>query len=121
MSSVAYKRKLSGSTDGKAIKVTQTATPGDTIHTADASAATGAFDEVWIWAMNYYTSDIVLSIEFGGTTTPDNIIKQTIPYQKGLFLVVPGLILQNSGIVKAFAATANYICLSGFVNRMTDS
>lgn len=34
--SSAYKRKLSGSTDGKAIKITQTATAGDTIHTAVA-------------------------------------------------------------------------------------
>jgi Fe2+ transport system protein FeoA len=34
MSSSAVKRKLSGSTNGKAIKVVQTGTLGDTIHTA---------------------------------------------------------------------------------------
>ena len=32
------KLKLSGSTDGKAIKVVQTATAGTTIHTAHATA-----------------------------------------------------------------------------------
>ena len=34
MSSSAVKRLLSGSTDGKAIKVAATSTPGTTIHTA---------------------------------------------------------------------------------------
>ena len=41
------KLKLSGSTDGKGIKVTQTATPGDIIHTAHVSA----LDEIWLYAL----------------------------------------------------------------------
>jgi hypothetical protein len=33
-------------------------------------------------------------------------------------LVVPGLILQNAKVVKAFAGTADVILLSGFVNAI---
>ena len=115
-----YKRKLSGSTDGKAIKVVQTATAGDTIHTAVAGTTAGTFDEIWIWAYNGHTADVVLTIEFGGATVPDQNIVMTIPAKAGLLLVVPGLILQNGMVVKAFAGTANVITLSGFVNSITD-
>lgn len=50
---------------------------------------------------------------------PDGNIEVTIPGESGLFLVVPGLLLTNSLVVKAFAATANVVCVHGFVNRIT--
>lgn len=116
----AVKRKLSGSTDGKPIKITQTATAGDTIHTAVAGTTAGTFDEIWLWAYNGHTADVVLTVEFGGATVPDQNIVVTIPYKAGLVPVVPGLILQNGMVVKAFAATANVITLMGYVNSITD-
>ena len=116
----AVKRKLSGSTDGKPIKITQTATPGDTIHTAVAGTTPGTFDEIWIYAYNGHSADVVLTVEFGGATVPDQNIVVTIPDKEGLVPVVAGLILQNGMVVKAFAATANVITLSGFVNSITD-
>ena len=33
-------------------------------------------------------------------------------------MVVPGLVLTNSLVVKAFAATANVILINGYVNRI---
>ena len=120
MSSSAFKRKLSGSTDGKAIKVVQTATAGDTIHTAIAGTTAGTFDEIWLWAYNGHTEDVVLTLEFGGATVPDQNIVVTIPYKSGLVPVVPGFILQNGMVVKAFAGTANVITLNGYVNSITD-
>ena len=116
----AVKRKLSGSTDGKAIKVVATATPGTLIHTAVAGTTAGTFDEIWLYAYNSHTADVVLTVEYGGATAPDNNIVQTIPYKQGIFLVVPGLILQNSLEVRAFAGTTNVITISGYVNSMTD-
>lgn len=120
MSSRAFKRKLSGSTDGKAIKVAQTATPGDTIHTAVAGTTAGTFDEIWLWAFNSHTANVVLTIEFGGADAPDQNIIVTIPYKSGLVPVVPGLILQNGAVVKAFASVADVITITGFVNAITD-
>lgn len=118
--SSAYKRKLTGSTAGKAIKITATATAGDTIHTAIAGTTPGTFDEIWLWAYNGHTGDVVLTIEFGGATVPDQNIVVNIPYKAGLIPVVPGLILQNGMVVKAFAEVANVVTLSGFVNAITD-
>ena len=116
----AVKRKLSGSTDGKAIKVVQTATAGDTVHTAVAGTTAGTFDEIWLWAYNGHTADVVLTLEFGGATVPDQSIVVTVPFKAGLVPVVPGFILQNGMVVKAFAGTANVITLNGFVNAITD-
>ena len=120
MSSSAVKRILSGSTNGKAIKVVQTATAGDTIHTAVAGTTPGTYDEIWIWAYNGHTADVVLTIEFGGASVPDQNIVMTIPFKSGLFPVVPGFLLQNGMVVKAFASVANVVTLNGFVHSIQD-
>jgi hypothetical protein len=110
------KVKLSGSTDGRAVKVVATASPGTTIHTADATA----LDEVWLYVYNSSATTVVLlTLQFGGTSTPDDDIKVTVPAQNGLILVVPGLILTNSSVVKAYAGTTNLLTVVGFVNRIT--
>lgn len=114
------KRKLSSSTDGKAIKIAATATPGTAIHTAVAGTTAGTFDEIWLWAFNSHTEDVKLTIEFGGADAPDQNIIVTIPYKSGLVPVVPGLILQNEATVKAFAGTTNVITVVGFVNSIVD-
>lgn len=111
------KLKLSGSTDGKAIKITQTATAGDTIHTA--VAGTSSLDEIWLYAYNGHTDNVTLTIEFGGATVPDQNIVVTVPYKQGLIPVVPGLLLQNESVVKAFASEANVVTVIGFVNRIS--
>jgi hypothetical protein len=110
------KTLLSGSTNGRPIKVAATATPGTTIHTA--VSGTSSIDEVWLWAQNTDTTDRKLTIEFGGTTSPDDLFEVTIPAESGLMSVVPGLPLNNGLVVKAFAASANVVTLSGYVNRI---
>lgn len=114
------KQVLSGSTNGKGIKVVATATLGTTIHTVGAATGTVGADEVWLWAFNSDTVARTLTIEFGGATAPDQNIVLPIPSQYGLVLVVPGLILQNSLVVTAFASATNVITLSGFVNRIVN-
>lgn len=116
----ALKRKLSGSTDGKAIKVVQTGTPGTTIHTAVSGSIAGTFDEIWLWAYNGHTAAVILTIEFGGADVPDQNIIVTLASKSGLVPIVPGLILQNAMVVKAFASVANVVTLMGFVNSITD-
>lgn len=109
------KLKLSGSTDGKAIKVAATATAGTTIHTAHATA----LDEIWLYAHNSSASAVKLTLEFGGTAAPDDHIEINIGAEgTGLVLVSPGLILTNSLVVRAFAGTANVVTLTGYVNRI---
>lgn len=109
------KLKLSGSTDGKGIKVVQTATAGDTIHTAHATA----LDEIWIYAVNSGAAQVKVTIEWGEATAPDGNIECTVPAESGLQLIIPGLLLTNELVVKAFADTANVIVIHGFVNRIS--
>ena len=108
---------LSGSTHGTGIKVGDTATPGTLIHTATTSATD--LDEVYLWAFNSHTADVLLTVEFGGVTDPDNIIEVTIPKQAGLVQVCPGLPLRNTLIVRAFADTINVITIYGHYHRKT--
>jgi hypothetical protein len=120
MSSSAFKRKLSGSTDGMGILVAATGSPGTLIHTAIASTTVGTFDEVWLWAYNSDSANRTLTIEFGDATVPTHNIKVSIPYQQGEILVVPGFILQNGATVRAFASVINVVAVSGFVNYIAD-
>jgi hypothetical protein len=114
------KVKLSGSTDGRAIKVAATATAGTTIHTGSATATT--YDEIWLYAMNTSSSSVKLTIEWGDTTSPDDLIELTVLPEAGLVTVVPGLLIKGNAtplVVRAFAATANVVTIHGFVNQIT--
>lgn len=111
---------LSGSTDGKMIKVAATATAGTTIHTGSTTATT--FDEVWLYAVNSDTTARKLTVEWGGTTSPDDLIEFTVAAESGLYLIVPGLVIKGNAtalVVRAFAATANVVNIAGYVNRIT--
>lgn len=114
------KQKLSGSTDGRAIKVAATATAGTTIHTGSATATT--YDEIWLYAVNTSASSVKLTIEWGDTTSPDDLIELTVLPEAGLVTVVPGLLIKGNAtplVVRAFAATADVITIHGFVNQIT--
>jgi hypothetical protein len=115
------KLHLSGSTGGRPIKVAQTATAGTTIHTTGTSSSN--LDEIWLYANNTDTTDRKLTIEYGGVSSPDDLIEITIPAEAGLVLIIPGLLLSGDGssarLVRAFAATANVINITGYVNRIS--
>lgn len=115
----SYSReKLSGSTNGKSVKVAATATPGTAIHTAQ-SGTTG-WDEVYLWVSNTSGSAVLLTIEFGGTSDPDNlIVKQlSIPANSPPIPILTGQMLQNALAVAAFASVANVLLCTGYVNRI---
>ena len=112
---------LSGCTQGKAIKLTDTASSVNTdagyvIHRG--VAGTSDMDEVWLWAVNSSAFDVKLTLEWGEVTAPDSNIEVTIPAESGLVQVAPGLLIQNELYIKGFAATANVIMIHGFVNRI---
>lgn len=103
-----------GSGDGRGIKVTGTATgTAVTVHTVPA----GAIDTVRLYARNDDTVLRTLTVEFGGTTDPDDQIKADL--QPGvLTLVVPALPLGAALAVKAFADAADVVVIHGDVNRV---
>lgn len=109
------KLPLSGASNGKQIAVAATATAGTLIHTA--VSGTTDWDEITLSAVNISVTDTLLTIEYGGVTAADQI-KVIVPAQGGLTLVLPGHVLQNSLVVRAFAATTNVINIGGYVNRI---
>src|SRR5713226_1571829 len=99
---------LSGSTHGRGIKVVATVIgSGTTIHTATSGATDGLGDEVVIYCFNSDSVNRTLTIGFGGTTSPDDLIKAVVP--PGEYdMVLPGLLLRNSLVVLA-AGDAAYV------------
>lgn len=110
------KKKLSGGTNGRNIKVAATATAGTLIHTA--VNVTDQMDELWLWAQNSDTVAKKLTIEFGGVSAPDDLIEVTIQPEDGPVPVIPGWIVDGGVVVRAFAETTNVILVNGFVNRL---
>lgn len=108
------KEPLSENATGSGILIINSSTPGTLIH----EVAGGVTDEVWLYATNNDASSINLTIEFGDTTTTNNI-KQAIPATSGLTIIVPGLILLEGQTVSAFAATLSKISIFGYVNRIS--
>jgi len=111
------KRQLSQSDKGRGIKVATTASPGTLIHTATTSVAANEWDEVWLKAINTSSSAVKLTIQWGGTASPDDDVEITIQPESGFADVINGLVLNNQAEVRAFAATANVLVIHGFVNR----
>ncbi len=109
---------LSGSTNGRAIPVAATATPGTAVHTA--VAGTSSFDEIYLWASNVTSAAATLTIEWGGVTDPgDHLVKAvSIPANSPPIPIATGQVLNNGLLVKAFSGTANAINLIGYVNRI---
>ena len=106
--------------DGLGILVVATATAGTAIHTASSTATT--IDELWLYAYNNHSSSVVLTVEYGGVTSPKDVIKSTLATQAGLVLICAGLVIQGNAtakVVRAFAATASQVSLFGYVNRIT--
>lgn len=111
------KRILSGSASGKGIVVSSvTAGSGNVIHTA--VSGTADFDEVWIYAFNSHSSSVNLTLEFGGTGANEGI-SQPIDPSSGLYLLVPGFVVQGGAVISAYSGNASKISIYGYVNRIS--
>jgi hypothetical protein len=115
------KETLSASTGGQPIKITTTSSPGTTIHTTQISS--DIKDEIWLYATNTSISTVAVTLQYGGTSNPDDSIIVGIPAQTGLSLILPGIILNGDGtngrVIRAYAGTGNVINIVGYVNRIS--
>lgn len=109
------KKPLSGGLDGRNIKIAATATPGTLLHTGPA---VGAIDEVYLYALNTSASDVTLTVQWGGVTSPDDHVVVVIAPDQGAYLVVPGWVLLNEREIRAFASSADVVNVNGYVNRI---
>ena len=116
MATTVSRIPLSGSTHGRGIKIAATATAGTLVHTATSSATD--CDVITLYAFNSDSAAVNLTIEWGGVSSPDDLIKLSIPANSGLTLVCPDLVLRNTLVARAFAGTTNVITIHGFANRV---
>jgi hypothetical protein len=109
------KTLLSASSDGRGVRINSLAAPGTLIH--QSQSLTTGYDEIWIYGANNSNSEVTTTILFGSTSNSDEIAVD-IPANGGLYLIVPGLILNNSTSINAFADSIDAVSIFGFVNRM---
>lgn len=109
---------LSGSTDGVPVVVAGTAIgAATTVHTAHATS----MDEIWLWVVNTDSTARSLSLTEGGDVDPTNLILDafSIPANGQLLIILPGVTLTNSKVLKAFASAASVLNVVGHVNRIS--
>lgn len=108
---------LSGSQGGQNITIAATTSTGTTIHATGTSASVA--HRIYLYASNSSTSDVLFTVEWGGTSTGD-LIKQTIPAQSGTVPIVENWPLVGTGsvarTVRGYAATTNVINVNGWAN-----
>jgi hypothetical protein len=107
----------SNSDNGRPIKVTSTASPGTPFHTA---ASTGE-DVIAVDVVNTDSVPHTVTILWGGTTSPDDTIKCTIPPAGTMppTRVIPGWVLKGSKVAAAFADTANVLTVVAVIVHRT--
>ena len=107
---------LSASTNGRQIKVAATATPGTLLHTA--VSGTDSIDYVTLEAVNISSSTVTLTIEWGGTTSPDDHVVIELGAKRGRQVVIDRCGLNNGLAVRAFADSANVVTIYGEVRTV---
>lgn len=114
------KDKLSGSTLGRGILLTNNAvSSGTTIHTGNTNASVQ--EELWVYAVNAHTANVKITLGWGGSTDPNNLIEFTVPTEAGLYLIIPGLLMQGNTTADTLvgnANTVNSVIVYGYVNRI---
>lgn len=119
-SSEPVKSPLSGSSNGKAIKVSATSTPGTTIHTAPSGTGTTDLVTLMVQNNNADGETRTLTLEFGGTSSPDDLIILPVPCKSGLVPIMENLPINNSLVIRAFSDETNDIQIMGHKYAQTD-
>lgn len=108
---------LSKSENWRGIEIVATSTPGDEVHVPRAES--GSIDEVYIHISNTHTTTAVtVTIEFGGTDNPRDLMNEVIPPLTTI-QVVKGRCIQGEDFsVAIFASITSKVNAWGWVNRI---
>lgn len=98
---------FTASTNGRPSAIVATASPGDTIHTA--AAGTTSIDYVTVYASNIDTVTRTITLQWGGTSTSDQLGPLSISANSGLVLVAPAIPIQNGLAIKAYTDSASKV------------
>ena len=104
---------LSASNAGQPIAITNSNSPGVTVHTGVAGNA--AYDEVYGWVSNLTNGSVTLSVLYGGVTMVSGL---SIPANSPPIPVLTGQVINGGGNVSMIASANNALVVSGQVNRI---
>jgi hypothetical protein len=109
------KEKASASTGGKNIAIAATATPGTALHTTGTSSTT--IDEVTLELCNTANAARLVTLEWGGTTSADNVKLSLDPYEIRVFT---GILMGDGTTGRTVAAFADVSGVNAhiWVNRI---
>lgn len=110
------KNLLSESVSGESILIELSASPGRLIHTATNAPG---LDEIWLYASNNTVFDAILTLNWGTSGARDLISRINIQAYTGPVLIMPGLVLNSSAKIYAYANTLSSINILGYVNRIS--
>lgn len=105
------------SAEGDAIKVAATSTPGTLLHTAGASGV----EVLTLYAVNTSSTTVTLTLEWGGTTSPDDLVPQDIRPNVGPVKLCMNRPLAAGASLRAFAGTTNVLTVYGEMNKVLPS
>ena len=113
MAYTVTKNKLSGSTNGKQIKITTKEDPGTLIHTCVSE--TTDYDEIWLYATNTNKSAIKITTHFNDDASNAYWLWYILPPQSGWICVCNGWSVHNGAILRMFANLINVVNVAGYV------
>lgn len=99
-------KDLSGATNGRPIVVVATSSAGTTLHTTNAND-----NEIFMWATNSTSITQRLVIQWGGTTSTDEMYSTIGAFET--HYIIPGWYLSGSLVVRAYSTTANAVNIVG--------
>lgn len=100
--------------NGRSVLVAAVATPGTLVHTAHATSR----DFVYLDITNTDTVARKATVEFGGVTSPNDLVEKEIPAESTL-RIISGWMLTNSLLVRVFGASASVLTANGFIQRIS--
>ncbi len=112
------KLPISGSDNGKPITIAATGSPGTLLHQA-ASGVTSV-DEVYLWVSNTTAGAATLTVEWGGSDDPDDLLckSNSIGANSAPAVIISGALLKAGLSIRAYSDTANALNILGYVNRI---
>jgi len=116
------KQFLSQSANGKSITIAASGINTTNIHTTLSSSS--VIDEVWLYATNPTTSDVMFNLLYGGTNfTTDVLFEGVIEAYAGNVLICPGLIAKGNGTtglsIYGNTSVVSGVNVFGYVNRIS--
>jgi hypothetical protein len=108
---------LSQSTNGKAISVPNTGSPGNMLHSATSDLS--SLDEIYLYCTNNNTASVNVYVQWGNTGSSDTF-QTVVPPASGRTLIADGRLLNSGGVVYAYCPERS-ASFDGFVNRITIS